>query len=105
MTGSVTYESRGRFTLKLADTTGHWSRIVEANGHGSPRATAEVITEASYGPLANFATVHFGEVRVDGRPLGRDDPQRIDMIASGRELAGTGWLRADANFDVTWRHG
>jgi len=37
--------------------------------------------------------------------VGRDNPQRIDMVASGRQLAGTGWLRADANFDVTWRHG
>jgi hypothetical protein len=105
MIGSVTYESRGRFTLKLADTTAHWSRSVSANGYRSPRATAEVITEASFGPLANFATVHFGGMMVDGRPVGRDNPQRIDMVASGRQLAGTGGLRADANFDVTWRHG
>ena len=105
MTGSVTYEGRGRFTLRLADTTGHWSRTVVAYGYRSPRATAEVITEASYGPLANFGTVHFGGARVNGQPMGRANTQRIGMVASGRELAGTGWLRGDENFDVTWRHG
>src|SRR5258708_4362961 len=67
MTGSVTYASRGRVTLKLADTTGHWSRIVEAHGHGSPRATAGGIPEGSYRPPAHFATLHLGEGRGAGR--------------------------------------
>jgi hypothetical protein len=105
MMGSVSYRNGGRFTLRLADITEHWTRTVTAISHRSPRATAEVISEASYGPLANFGTVHFFDARVNGHLISAGRPERIDMVTSGRERAATGGLRPGSNFGVTWRHG
>jgi hypothetical protein len=105
MTGSVVYQGHGWFVLKLADTTRHWSRAVGTHSYRSPRATAEVISEASYGPLANFGTVHFSNATVNGRPMAQDGPERIHMIAGGRTLAVTGGLHLGGDFDITWRSG
>jgi hypothetical protein len=105
MMGSVSYQNGGQFTLRLADLTGHWTRTVTTMSHRSPRATAEIISEASYGPLANFGTVHFFDAQVNGHLISGSHPERINMVASGRERAATGGLRPGANFDVTWRHG
>jgi Peptidase A4 family len=105
MMGSVSYHNGGRFTLRLADITEHWTRVVTVISHRSPRATAEVISEASYGSLAKFGTVHFSDARVNGHLISRGQPRRIDMAASRRERAVTGGLWPGANFDVTWRRG
>ncbi len=105
MIGTVTYDGGGRFMLRLDDTTGHWSQVVEATSYRSRRATAEVISEASSGPLANFGTVHFGAITVDGQPLARARPERIDMATAAHQRAATGWLGEGGNFDVSWQHG
>lgn len=52
-----------RWTLQLGDYTQHWSRNTEAYGRVA-LSTAEVIREASDGPLAQTSPVRFYDIRV-----------------------------------------
>jgi hypothetical protein len=103
MTGAVSYQGQGEFTLRLADQTRHWASTIVVHRQRIDRASAEAIAEASYGPLAQFGTVQFSNVRVNQAPVNRFNPQRVNMAGGGHMLALTSGLNG-ANFSIRWQH-
>jgi len=89
MTGTVTSDGTGDFTLTLVDNTTHQTfSTIQTNGVTAP-FSAEVIAEApssSSGtifPLADFGSVSFTNCAFNGRPISTFAYNQIDMVSAG----------------------
>jgi Peptidase A4 family len=87
ISASVTFTGVEKYTLVLKDATQHWTHTVIRRNATLARSSAEVITEApSSGatgavlPLADFGTVRFSLIRVNGLILNKETPSRIVMV-------------------------
>ncbi len=112
MSASVTSAGTS-FTLTISDGTKGWTHTVTKTSATAKRSSAEAIEEApcctSGGgilPLANFGTVPFTLVHVDGPLIGASNPTRINMVSTGGVTkATTSTLNpAGGAFSVTWHH-
>jgi len=109
MTGSVTTDGRGRFTLTIHNNTTGGNFVTTQNLKRARLASAEAIAEAPSGsggvlPLTNFGTANFSAVTVNGAAIGTFNPDRIDMVSGGVTKAQTSALSGGTSFSVTWRH-
>jgi Peptidase A4 family len=113
MSASVTFSGTAKYTLVLTDTTRHWTHTIVKRNATLARSSAEVITEApSSGatgavlPLANFGTVRFSLVRINGLVLSKETPSRIVMVennSAALPLDSTSLLgNAGGAFSNTW---
>jgi len=114
MSASVTFSGVEKYTLVLTDATRHWTRTIVRRNASLARSSAEVITEApSSGatgavlPLADFGTVRFSLIRVNGLVLNKETPSRIVMYdSSGLPEDSTSLLgNAGGAFSNTWIRG
>jgi hypothetical protein len=108
---SVTSNGSGKYTLVLSDTTQGWSHTTTGSAPSALNASAEAIAEAPSSnrgvlPLANFGTVSFTNVTVNGAALGTvPTPNRLTMVTSGGTTkASTSALSGNNAFSVTWHH-
>ena len=88
ISASVTFTGVEKYTLVLTDATQHWTHTVVRRNATLARSSAEVITEAPSSlsgvlPLADFGTVRFTLIRVNGLILNKETPSRIVMVDSG----------------------
>jgi len=111
MSASVTFSGIAKYTLVLTDTTRHWTHAIVRRYASLARSSAEVITEApSSGttgavlPLADFGTVRFSLIRVNGLILNKETPSRIVMYdRSGLPKDSTSLLgNAGGAFSNAW---
>jgi Peptidase A4 family len=114
MSASVTFSGVEKYTLVLKDATRHWTRTIVRRNATLARSSAEVITEApSSGatgavlPLADFGTVRFSLIRVNGVVLSKETPSRIVMYDSGGLPEDSTSLLGNAGgaFSNTWIRG
>ena len=108
LTGSVSVDSHGRYTLTLRNNTTGLSFSTTQKGHGS-NYSAEAIAEAPSSrsgvlPLTNFGTADFSGTLVNGQPIGNLSPDRIDMVSGTVTKAQTSQLSGGTAFSVTWKH-
>ncbi len=109
MSGSVTTDGKGNFTLTIRNNTTGASYQTTQRLKRARLASAEAIAEAPSGsggvlPLANFGTVNFSSTTVNGQSIGSFNPDRIDMVSNGVTKASTSALSGGTNFSVTWKH-
>jgi hypothetical protein len=109
MSGSVTTDGSGHFTLTIRNATTGASFTTTQTLKHARLASAEAIAEApsSSGgvlPLTNFGTVGFSAVTVNGQAIGAFNPDRIDMVSGGVTKATTSALSGGTSFSVTWKH-
>jgi Peptidase A4 family len=109
MTGSVTTDGGGHFTLTIRDATTGQSFTTTQHLNRAKLASAEVIAEApsSSGgvlPLTNFGTVGFSSSTVNGQPIGTFSPDKIDMVSGSTVKAQTSALSGGSSFSVAWKH-
>jgi Peptidase A4 family len=109
MSGSVTTDGRGRFTLHIHNNTTGGDFATTQVLKRARLASAEAIAEAPSGsggvlPLTNFGTASFSAVTVNGQAIGAFNPDRIDMVANGVTKATTSSLSGGTAFSVTWKH-
>ena len=108
ISGSVTTDGSGSFTLAIQDVTTGGSFTTTQKLKHARLASAEVIAEApSSGgvlPLANFGTVNFSAATVNGQPIGGFNPDRIDMVSGTTTKATTSTLSKGTAFSVAWKH-
>jgi Peptidase A4 family len=109
LSGSVTTDGSGHFTLTIKDTT--TGQTFSTNQHLSHAklASAEAIAEAPSGsggvlPLTNFGTVNFSSTLVNGQPIGNFSPDKIDMVSGSTVKAQTSALSGGTAFSVAWKH-
>jgi hypothetical protein len=111
MSASVTFTGVEKYTLVLTDATRHWTRTIVRRNASLARSSAEVITEApSSGttgavlPLADFGTVRFSLIRINGVVLKKETPSRIVMYDSSDLPQDTTSLLGNAGgaFSNTW---
>ena len=108
--GSVTFTGGSSYTLVLKDLTRGWSHTVHKSLSGAANSSAEAIAEApcctaggGILPLANFGTVNFSNVTVDGSPIGSAKPTGITMVdGQGRDKDTISSLSGGAKFSATW---
>jgi hypothetical protein len=114
MSASVTFTGVEKYTLVLTDATRHWTRTIVRRNASLARSSAEVITEApSSGvtgavlPLADFGTVRFSLVRINGLVLKKETPSRIVMYDTGNLPEDSTSLLGNAGgaFSNTWIRG
>jgi Peptidase A4 family len=109
LSGSVTTDGSGRFTLTIRNnTTGQSFTTTQRLKHAS-LASAEAIAEAPSGsggvlPLTNFGTVSFSSTTVNGQPIGSFNPDKIDMVSGSTVKAQTSSLSGGTSFSVAWKH-
>jgi hypothetical protein len=109
MSGSVTTDGRGKFTLHIHNNTTGGDFATTQVLKRAHLASAEAIAEAPSGsggvlPLTNFGTASFSAVTVNGQAIGAFNPDRIDMVANGVTKATTSNLSGGTAFSVTWKH-
>ena len=109
ISGSVTADAGGRFTLTITNTTTGQSFTTSQRLNRARLASAEAIAEApsSSGgvlPLTNFGTVSFSSTTVNGQPIGSFSPDKIDMVSGGITKASTSALSGGTSFSVAWKH-
>jgi len=109
MSASVTFSGIAKYTLVLTDTTRHWTHAIVRRHASLARSSAEVITEAPSSttgvlPLANFGTVRFNLIRVNGALLSKQTPSRIIIVnASNQPEDSTSAIgNAGGAFSNTW---
>jgi hypothetical protein len=111
MSASVTFSGVEKYTLVLKDATRHWTRTIVRRNPNLARSSAEVITEAPSSsatgavlPLADFGTVRFSLIRINGLVLKKETPSRIVMYdAGGLPEDSTSLLgNAGGAFSNTW---
>jgi hypothetical protein len=109
ISASVTFSGVEKYTLVLTDATRHWTHTIVRRVPNLARSSAEVITEAPSSntgvlPLANFGTVRFSLIRVNGTLLSKETPSRIIMVdPSNLPQDSTSALgNAGGAFQVTW---
>jgi hypothetical protein len=109
VTATVTSDGRGAFTLSLRDASNGQHFATRQTDATATLSSAEVVTEApssSSGqvPLADFGSVLFSHVRVNGRPLGALDWSKVNMVVDARRQAGASALSAGgSSFTVSRR--
>jgi hypothetical protein len=109
MSASVT-TSGGKYTMTISDSTQDWTQTTTLTAEGA-NASAEAIAEApccnAEGdplPLADFGTVHFTSVMVDGAKIGTLSPTKIVMATStGTKKDAVSSLTGDEDFSATWK--
>lgn len=112
ITASVTAVANSDdFTVKLTDTKQKWTVTKTAASPEGIGASAEIIAEAPSGseqgdsvlPLADFKTVTFTGVTIDGKSIrSMSDARSIAMVdSSGASMATVSEL-GGSSFDVTW---
>ena len=109
ITGSVTTNGSGRFTLTIRDNTTGGSFTTTQTLKKARLASAEVIAEAPSGsggvlPLTNFGTASFSAATVNGVAIGSFNPDKIDMVSGGVTKAQTSALSGGTSFSVAWKH-
>ena len=109
LTASVTYLQKGKFAMTLSDTTRHWSHTVKKADKTAQLGSAEVIAEAPANrneilPLADFGSVSFSGVSIDGAPLSGSTPglEPITMASSGHVTEAEPSPVSGAGFSDTW---
>lgn len=110
MTGTVTSDGTGDFTLSLVDHTTHQTfSTTQTNGVTAP-FSAEVIAEApssaASGPtfqLADFGSVDFTNCSFNGQPISAFAYNQIDMVSAGNvtEAVPSALGTDGASFSVT----
>jgi|HubBroStandDraft_1064217.scaffolds.fasta_scaffold08935_2 hypothetical protein len=111
MSASVTFSGTETYTLVVKDSTQGWTETTTHNESGLDRSSAEVIVEApcctdSGGvlPLADFSTICFTNVRVNGTLIGSQNPIEIVLVdSSGEDEASVSSVNASGGFCVTWQ--
>jgi hypothetical protein len=105
---SVTYTGRGNFQLTLSDTTKGWSQTTTQRLKSAKLGSAEAIAEApsSSGgvlPLADFGTVGFSGLTVNGSLLSNSTPG-VDPItmASGSAVKAAPSAISSGSFSDSW---
>jgi hypothetical protein len=109
MSGSVTTDGRGKFTLHIHNNSTGGDFVTTQTLKRARLASAEAIAEAPSGsggvlPLTNFGTASFSAVTVNGQAIGAFNPDRIDMVANGVTKATTSNLSGGSAFSVAWKH-
>jgi hypothetical protein len=109
ISGSVTTDGSGHFTLTIRNTTTGGSFTTTQTLKKARLASAEVIAEAPSGsggvlPLTNFGTVAFSAATVNGAAIGTFNPDKIDMVSGGVTKAQTSALSGGTSFSVAWKH-
>ena len=109
ISGSVTTDGAGHFTLTIANTTTGQSFTTTQKLPRAKLASAEAIAEAPSGsggvlPLTNFGTVGFTATTVNGQPIGNFNPDKIDMVSGSTVKAQTSALSGGSSFSVAWKH-
>jgi hypothetical protein len=109
MSGSVTTNGAGQFTLHIHDGTTGGDFVTTQTLKKARRASAAALAEAPSGsggvlPLTNFGTASFSAVTVNGQAIGAFNPDKIDMVGNGFTKASTSALSGGNAFSVTWKH-
>ena len=109
MSGSVTTDGSGHFTLHIHNGTTGGDFVTTQTLKRARLASAEAIAEAPSGsggvlPLTNFGSVNFSGTVVNGQPIGTFNPDRIDMVSGGTTKASTEPLSNTGDFSITWKH-
>ena len=109
ISGSVTTDGAGSFTLTIRDNSTGQSFTTTQRSKKARLASAEAIAEAPSGsggvlPLTNFGTVNFSATTVNGHPIGNFNPDKIDMVSGSTVKAQTSALSGGTNFSVSWKH-
>jgi hypothetical protein len=109
MSGSVTTNGNGAFTLTIRNVTTGQTYTTSQRLNHAKLASAEVIAEAPSGsggvlPLTNFGSANFSSATVNGQSIGSFNPDRIDMVSGGVTKATTSALSGGTSFSVTWKH-
>ena len=109
ISGSVTTDASGRFTLTITNLRTGQSFTTTQTLKKARLASAEAIAEAPSGsggvlPLTNFGTASFSSTMVNGQAIGNFSPDRIDMVSGGTTKATTSALSGGTSFSVTWKH-
>jgi hypothetical protein len=110
LTASVSYLGSGSFKLTIADTTQKWTQSTTQKLKSAKLGSAEAIAEAPSGsggvlPLADFGSVSFAEVHVDGALLSGSTPgiEPITMASGETVKAEPSAISAGA-FTDTWHN-
>jgi hypothetical protein len=106
---SVVYKSGGKFTMKITDSTEHWTHSITKSSTTAKRSSAEVIVEApssSTGvlPLADFGKVNVSASKVNGSAIGNHHAIKITMKSGGTTKDTVTALSHGTNFSATWKH-
>jgi Peptidase A4 family len=109
ITGTVTTDGSGHFTLTIHNNTTGGNFTTTQTLKKARLASAEAIAEAPSGsggvlPLTNFGTASFSSVTVNGVAIGTFSPDRIDMVSGGVTKAVTSALSGGTSFSVAWKH-
>jgi Peptidase A4 family len=109
MSGSVTTDGAGHFTLHIHNGTTGGDFVTTQTSKKARLSSAEAIAEAPSGsggvlPLTNFGTASFSAVTVNGQAIGAFNPDKIDMVGNGFTKASTSALSGGNAFSVTWKH-
>ena len=109
MSGSVTTDGAGHFTLHIHNGTTGGDFVTTQTSKKARLSSAEAIAEAPSGsggvlPLTNFGTVSFSSTLVNGKAIGTFNPDRINMVQNGITKASTSSLSGGTSFSVTWKH-
>ena len=109
ISGSVTTDGGGRFTLTITNNSTGQSFTTTQRMPRAKLASAEAIAEAPSGsggvlPLTNFGTASFSATTVNGQPIGNFNPDRIDMVSGSTLKAQTSSLSGGTSFSVSWKH-
>ena len=102
---SVTHnDGSGYFTTTVTDHTRGWSVAHKAFVGTNKAGMAETLVEKPSSCLANFGSVHFTDVTVDGSGMGNTGAAKWNIVnSSGVNLETTGsWDSTHYNFTATW---
>ena len=108
----VSVAGTDQYKLVLTDTTQNWTKTQTGTSPSGSGASAEIIAEAPSGstsgnsvlPLADFKTMTFSDVQVDGGKISDiDSARKIAMVDSdGSPMATVSALNSGDSFTVTW---
>ncbi len=108
----VSVAGSDQYKLVLTDTTQNWTKTETGSSPSGTGASAEIIAEAPSGstegnsvlPLADFKTMTFSDVQVDGKKISDiDSARKIAMVAAdGTPMASVSELTNGDTFAVKW---
>jgi hypothetical protein len=104
MTGGVTYNSNGSFTLALSDSTAHWSYATTQFSKKPRRSSVEWIMEGpSSGLLTDFGTANFSSASGNfGSQAVTPSGQGITMVSNSGTTRAVPSSASGGSFSVTW---